>query len=229
METNTFFEDTYRHKGMRKNLIEQLKKQGIQNTDVLSAMLRVPRHYFVNSVFHYRVYDEADPISIGEGQTISQAYTVAIQSHLLDIKKRDRILEIGTGSGYQAAVLLELGADLYSVEYNEVLHAKAKKILADMGYKASLFWKDGSRGLMQHAPYNGIIVTAGAPSIPHSLLEQLSVGGKLIIPIGDRNSQKMYRFIKKSDTEIMQEYFTDTFRFVPLLGEDGWGVLNKEL
>ena len=222
MNTNTLFEDTYRHKGMRKNLIEQLQKRGMQNTNVLSAMMRVPRHYFVNSFFHYRVYDLEDPISIGEGQTISQPYTVAIQSHLLDIKKGDKILEIGTGSGYQASILLELGAEVYSIEYNEVLHNKAKKTLSDMGYNLVLFCGDGSLGLPQYAPYNGIIVTAGAPFIPNTLIEQLAINGKLIIPIGNREAQKMYRFIKKSNNEIIQEHFSDIFKFVPLLGENGW-------
>jgi protein-L-isoaspartate(D-aspartate) O-methyltransferase len=213
-------EDSYKHKGQRKLLAKLLTEKGIRNENVLKAIEKVPRHFFFEKAFEEHAYqDKAFPI--GEGQTISQPYTVAFQSELLELKKGHKVLEIGTGSGYQCCILLELGAIVYTIEYNKVLFTRTSDFLPKMGYKANFFWGDGTLGLPKHAPYDRIIVTAGAPFIPQKLLSQLNVNGILVIPVGNEDSQKMMRIRKISDTQFEQEEF-GIFRFVPLKGKEGW-------
>ncbi|WP_143960677.1 protein-L-isoaspartate(D-aspartate) O-methyltransferase [Litoribacter populi] len=213
-------EDSYRHKGQRRELVNLLRKKGISDDNVLNVINAIPRHFFFDSALHSHAYeDKAFPI--GEGQTISQPYTVAFQTQLLEVKQGDKILEIGTGSGYQAAVLFLLGAEVHSIEYQPKLYERTKKFLPRLGININFYQGDGSKGLPQNAPYDKIIVTAGAPVVPHSLLEQLSVNGYLVIPVGDRNTQKMLKLTKVSETEILQEEY-DNFAFVPLLGDEGW-------
>lgn len=212
--------DDYKHKGQRRGLVQLLKEKGISDLKVLEAIGRVPRHIFFESAFYNHAYqDKAFPI--GEGQTISQPYTVAFQTELLKLKKEDKILEIGTGSGYQAAVLAELGVALHTIEYKEKLYIRASKELARLGYNINFKHGDGSNGLPAHAPYDGIIVTAGAPGVPKALVQQLNVGGRLVIPVGDENSQKMIRITRKENNKLVKEEFS-MFAFVPLLGDHGW-------
>lgn len=205
---------------MRKLLIKEIVAKGIKDRRILDAMMKLPRHFFFDDIFVSHAYeDKAFPI--GQGQTISQPYTVAFQTELLEIKPGDKILEIGTGSGYQAAILMELGADVYTIEYNEVLYKKTKSFLPTLGYRPKFFHGDGSKGLPQHAPYDGIIVTAGAPTLPQDLVKQLKVGGKLIIPVGNDKTQVMYRLKKIDENKISKKAFNN-FSFVPLRGEKGW-------
>jgi len=212
--------DSYRHQGLRQQLIKVLKEKGITNATVLKAIGQIPRHCFLDNAFVEHAYqDKAFPI--GEDQTISQPYTVAIQSTLLDVKKGDKVLEIGTGSGYQSSVLIELGAKLYTIEYHQRLYEKAKLILTKMGYKAQFYCGDGSKGIPQFAPFDKIIVTAGAPNIPDSLLLQLKIGGIMVIPVGDNANQVMIKITRKSETEFHKEQFGN-FKFVPLVGKHGW-------
>lgn len=207
--------DTFTHQGMRKRLVETLKKKGITDKNVLDAIGRIPRHLFMDSGFLQHAYvDKAFPIAAD--QTISQPYTVARQTELLEVKKGDKILEIGTGSGYQAAVLLEIGATLYTVERQNELFKKAKLFLPKLGYKPKrMVFGDGYIGLEEEAPFNGIIVTAGAPFVPNPLLAQLKIGGKLVIPVGE-NVQIMTVYTRKSESEFEKEEHGE-FRFVPLL------------
>lgn len=213
--------DTFRHKGLRKGLVEDLRKKGIVDEQVLMAIGKIPRHLFIGeSAFIEKAYeDKAFPI--GEGQTISQPFTVAYQSALLEIKKRDHVLEIGTGSGYQTAVLLELGAKVFTIERQKILFEKTKKFLPSLGYNPKFFYGDGSKGLPSFGPFHKIIVTAGAPFVPESLLSQLKLGGKLVIPVGDNKSQKMIRIIKVDENQYESSEL-DNFRFVPLLGDEAW-------
>jgi len=214
--------DSYKHKGMRRSLVRILKEKGIENQSILDAVGKVPRHYFFDQIFETHAYqDKAFPI--GEGQTISQPYTVAFQTSLLETKNGAKILEIGTGSGYQACILKELGVDLYTIEFNKVLYARTKTFLPKMGYKPRFFVGDGSKGLKIHAPFDGILVTAGAPSVPDTLIKQLKIGGRLIIPVGNKSKQKMLRITKIDEEQFDQEEF-DNFSFVPLLGDKGWGA-----
>jgi protein-L-isoaspartate(D-aspartate) O-methyltransferase len=219
------YQDTYKHKGLRKLLVEQLKGKGITDEQVIHAISTLPRHYFLPFEFESHAYeDKAFPIL--EGQTISQPYTVAYQSQLLNLKKGDKILEIGTGSGYQAAVLALCEVDVYSIERHQALSISAAKMLKmlNLNNRVFLFHGDGTKGLIKHAPYDGIIVTAGAPSVPKSLVNQLKVGGRLIIPVGkDSNVQKMVRLTKLENSELKTEVFEE-FSFVPLLGENGWKI-----
>lgn len=196
-------------------MVETLKKKGIADKNVLQAIGKIPRHLFMDSGFVDHAYvDKAFPIAAD--QTISQPYTVARQTELLDVKKGDKILEIGTGSGYQAAVLLEMGATLYTIERQNELFKKAKLFLPKLGYKPKkMVFGDGYIGLENEAPFDGIIVTAGAPFVPNPLLAQLKVGGKLVIPVGEK-VQIMTVFLRKSDTEFEKEAHGE-FRFVPLL------------
>jgi protein-L-isoaspartate(D-aspartate) O-methyltransferase len=212
-------EDNYKQRGLRNKLVKVLEKKGISDPRVLSAIGKVPRHFFFeNALFDHAYQDKAFPI--GEGQTISQPYTVAFQSEKLEVRTGDKILEIGTGSGYQACILLELGARVYTIEYNRVLFEHTKSFLPQMGYNPYFFHGDGSKGIPAKAPFNKIIVTAGAPVIPKSLTDQLADGGILIIPVGDRESQRMIR-IRKVGEKLIKEEFAN-FAFVPLLGEQGW-------
>ena len=207
--------DTFTHKGMRKKLVETLKRKGIIDKGVLEAINKIPRHFFMDSGFLNHAYvDKAFPI--GADQTISQPYTVARQTELLEIKRGDKILEIGTGSGYQTAVLLEMGAVVYSIERQNELFKKTKLFLPKLGYRPrKLIFGDGYIGLKTEAPFDGIIVTAGAPFVPNPLLAQLKVGGKLVIPVGDE-VQIMTVFTRTSSSEFEKEEFGE-FRFVPLL------------
>ncbi len=213
-------QDTYKYRGLRKKLVEELKLLGVQSSSVLSAINRVPRHLFLQSAFWDHAYqNKAFPI--GEGQTISHPYTVARQSELLEIQKGEKILEIGTGSGYQCAVLLELGAKVYSIERHRLLHEKSKKTLNDLGYNPYLFCGDGTKGLESYQYFDKIIVTAGAPVIPDKLIEQLNIGGKLIIPVGDESEQQMLEIVRVEESKITQ-FNHGNFSFVPLIGNHGW-------
>ena len=207
--------DTFKHKGLRQKLVETIKSKGIKNENVLQAIGKIPRHLFMDSGFLDHAYqDKAFPIAAN--QTISQPYTVAFQTELLKIKKGNKILEIGTGSGYQAAVLCELGAKVYSVERQLELFKKTSKFLPKLGYMPKkLIFGDGYKGLPEEAPFDGIIVTAGAPFVPKPLLAQLKIGGKLVIPVGD-DVQTMTLYIRKGAKEFEKHEFGD-FRFVPLL------------
>ena len=214
------FEDSYRHKGLRRNLIRVIKEKGIADKNVLEAIGNVPRHFFFDSALVAHAYeDKAFPI--GEGQTISQPYTVAFQTSLLNVKQGDKVLEIGTGSGYQAAVLMNMGVKLFTIEYNKTLFTKADYFFKTFNYNVKNFFGDGSQGLPLHAPYDKIIVTAGCPAVPQPLIDQLSEGGVLVIPVGDGQSQKMLRIIKRGESIIEKETFPN-FSFVPLLGKYGW-------
>ena len=213
-------EDTYRHKGQRKALVSLLRSKGIKNEAVLEAINTLPRHFFFDTALDSHAYeDKAFPI--GEGQTISQPYTVAFQTELLEIKPGDKILEIGTGSGYQASILHLMGGIVHSIEYQKKLYDRTKKFLTKLGIPINFYLGDGSQGIPSQAPFDKIIVTAGAPVVPNSLLKQLNIGGILVIPVGDRNTQIMMKLTKKTEKQIIQEEY-DNFAFVPLLGEEGW-------
>ncbi len=219
---NWQFKDTYKNKGQRLQLVSLLRSKGISDARVLRAIETIPRHFFIDNAFESFAYQDK-AFAISEGQTISQPFTVAKQTELLELKKGDKVLEIGTGSGYQSAVLLELEVELYSIEFRRKLHENAKFLLSKLGYKNfNLTCGDGSLGLPQHAPFDKIIVTAGAPTTPKSLLEQLKVGGKMLIPVGDNRTQNMFRITRISEDQIEKENFGN-FSFVPLVGEQGWG------
>lgn len=210
------YTDTYQHKGLRKRLAAQLREKGIKDENVLQAIENIPRHFFLDSAFDKIAYeDRAFPI--GEGQTISQPYTVAYQTELLQVKKGMKILEIGTGSVYQASVLSEMGARVYSIERQKKLFEKNKSFIFKTKYpNIKFFYGDGFEGLPTFAPFDKIIVTAAAPHIPPKLLEQLKAGGSLIIPLDEGDMQRMLRITKISETENKEEYF-DYFSFVPML------------
>lgn len=207
--------DSFRHQGKRKQLVETIKAKGIKDERVLSAIAKIPRHWFMDSSFEDHAYqDKAFPI--GAGQTISQPYTVAFQSELLQVKKDEKVLEIGTGSGYQTAVLCELGAKVYGIERQNELFKKTKRFLEKIGYRPKrLTFGDGYKGMPNYAPFDKIIVTAGAPFIPKALLNQLIIGGRMVIPVGD-DPQIMTLLIRKSAKEFEKKEFGE-FRFVPLL------------
>jgi protein-L-isoaspartate(D-aspartate) O-methyltransferase len=208
--------DTFKHKGLRQQLVNVIKAKGIQDEKVLAAIGKIPRHLFMDSGFLDHAYqDKAFPIAAD--QTISQPYTVAFQTELMQVSPEDKVLEIGTGSGYQTAVLCELGARVYSIERQQELFKKTSKFLPKLGYRAKkLIFGDGYKGLPDEAPFDSIIVTAGAPFVPKPLLSQLKVdGGRLVIPVGD-DVQVMTLFIRKGPKEFEQHEFGE-FRFVPLL------------
>jgi protein-L-isoaspartate(D-aspartate) O-methyltransferase len=212
-------EDNYRHRGLRNKLVKKMIEKGIRDERVLAAVGKVPRHFFFeNALLEHAYQDKAFPI--GEGQTISQPYTVAFQTEKLEIKTGDKVLEIGTGSGYQACILLEVGAKVYTIEYNRVLYERTRLFLPEMGYKPHFFHGDGSKGLPIKAPFDKIIVTAGAPIVPDALTSQLKEDGILVIPVGDRSKQLMLR-IRKKNGKLFKEEF-ENFAFVPLLGDQGW-------
>lgn len=215
-------EDNYRHKGMRKILVEELKNKGISDENVLNAINAVPRHVFLDSSFlNFAYQDKAFPI--GSGQTISQPFTVAFQSSLLEIKKNMKVLEIGTGSGYQACVLAEMGAKVFSIERQRKLYTKTKAFLAEFPYRIKMFLGDGNKGLPTYGPFDRIIITAAAPEIPQALVDQLKVGGMMVIPLCENEEhQTMLRLTKQEDGTLKREEHGD-FRFVPMLkgvGED---------
>ncbi|MBL4593889.1 MAG: protein-L-isoaspartate(D-aspartate) O-methyltransferase [Flavobacteriales bacterium] len=212
--------DTYRHKGLRKKLAEIVAKKGIKDTNVLAAIETIPRHLFIpDNALHKYAYEDK-PFPIGAGQTISQPYTVAFQTELLDLKPRDKVLEIGTGSGYQTAVLLEMGAKVFSIERQKALFDRTKELLPKLSYNTKLFYGDGYVGLPTFAPFDKVIVTAGAPYIPEDLLKQLKIGGILVIPVDEGDSQRMKKIIKLAENKFETEDL-GLFRFVPLLKEKG--------
>lgn len=208
-------QDTYRHKGMRKHLIGELREKGIQSEAVLAAFDKVPRHYFLDPVFTEQAYSNM-AFQIGAGQTISHPYTVAFQTELLDIKKGEKILEVGTGSGFQTAILCEMGAKVYSIERQRELYLKAQRLLKQMHYNPRLSYGDGYKGLPSFAPFDKVIITCGAPYIPEALVEQLKPGGLMVIPIGEVEEQLMKLIRKNQDGVISEEEF-GVFRFVPML------------
>lgn len=207
--------DTLKHQGLRNRLVEVLIAKGIKDKDVLQAMKKIPRHLFMDSSFEDFAYqDKAFPIAAN--QTISQPYTVAFQTELLQLNNDSKVLEIGTGSGYQTAVLLELGVKVYSIERQQELFKKTKLFLSKLHYRPKqLIFGDGYIGLKEQAPFDGIIVTAGAPFVPNPLLSQLKIGGRLVIPVGDK-TQIMTLFIRKLEKEFEKHEFGD-FKFVPML------------
>lgn len=207
--------DSFEAKGKRQRLINSIREKGIENEDVLEAMNRVPRHQFMDNAFlHHAYQDKAFPIS--SGQTISQPYTVAFQTSLLEVSKRDKVLEIGTGSGYQAAILLEMGVRVYTIERHRELFEKSQAILGKMGYSAHFFFGDGYIGKPQYGPYDGILVTAAAPEVPEALLAQLKIGGRLVIPVGGSDTQVMKKIVRKGDDEY-ETTEHGLFAFVPML------------
>ena len=207
--------DTHKHKGLRNQLVSIIKNKGIKDENVLNAIANIPRHLFMDSGFvDFAYQDKAFPIAAD--QTISQPYTVAFQTELLEIKNGDKILEIGTGSGYQTAVLIEMGAKVYTIERQKELFKKTNLFLPKLGYKPKrIIFGDGYKGLPTEAPFDGIIVTAGAPFVPKPLLAQLKIGGKLVIPVGD-DIQIMTLFIRTADKKFEKHEFGN-FRFVPML------------
>lgn len=207
--------DTYRHKGMRRKLVELLRSKGITDEAVLEAIDKVPRHLFLDNAFiNFAYKNQAFPI--GSEQTISHPYTVAFQTQLLELKKGEKVLEIGTGSGYQCSVLMEMGVKVFSIERHRSLHMKSKKMLNELGYFPKLFFGDGYKGLPSYAPFDKIIITAAAPFIPQDLLEQLKIGGSMIIPLGESEKQEMQRLTKKAEAEFLTETYGE-FSFVPML------------
>jgi protein-L-isoaspartate(D-aspartate) O-methyltransferase len=211
------FEDTWRHKGMRSKLVETLREKGISDENVLNAIEKVPRHYFMDTAFDDIAYqDRAFPIA--EGQTISQPYTVAYQTQLLEIKPVDKVLEIGTGSGYQACILAEMGARVFTIERQKKLYDSFKTFFFKSTYPAiKFFYGDGYEGLPTYSPFDKVIVTAAAPYIPEKLLQQLKPAGYMVVPIGGREGQRMFRIIKKGEDKYENEVY-DNFSFVPMLG-----------
>lgn len=207
--------DSYKHKGLRKLLADEVRKKGIKDEKVIAAIEKIPRHLFLDSSFEKFAYtDVAFPI--GSGQTISQPYTVAFQTELLQIKKGDKVLEIGTGSGYQACVLLEVGAKVFSIERQHNLYLKTKPFLEKIGYAPKLFYGDGYKGLPAFAPFDKIIITAAAPDIPKDLLTQLKIGGILVVPVGEEEGQIMTTIHRISENEFQQKKHGN-FSFVPML------------
>lgn len=213
--------DSFRHKGLRKQLVEHLASKGISNLEVLNAMNKIPRHLFMDNAFvNFAYQDKAFPI--GSGQTISQPYTVALQSQLLQIKPYEKVLEVGTGSGYQAAVLTLLEADVYTIERQRELFVKTKKFLPQLGYKCMFVYGDGYKGMPKFAPFDKIIITCGAPFIPEDLVAQLKVGGRMVAPIGEGDVQVMHLIEKISATERRITTHGE-FSFVPMLNDKNNG------
>ncbi|HLZ90049.1 MAG TPA: protein-L-isoaspartate(D-aspartate) O-methyltransferase [Puia sp.] len=210
------FEDSYRHKGLRRQLVEVIRKKGITDERVLDAILHIPRHFFMDSAFDKIAYeDRAFPIA--EGQTISQPYTVAYQTQLLEVKPFDKVLEIGTGSAYQACVLAEMRAQVYTIERQKKLFDGNKQFPFLKKYPAlKFFYGDGYEGLPTYGPFDKVIVTAAAPFIPPKLVEQLKPGGLMVIPVGEGAVQRMLRLTKQADGSATQEVY-DNFSFVPMI------------
>jgi protein-L-isoaspartate(D-aspartate) O-methyltransferase len=207
--------DDFEARGKRKKLVAELRKKGISDEEVLRAVNTVPRHVFMDPAFLIHAYvDKAFPIS--SGQTISQPYTVAVQTSLLQVRKRDKILEIGTGSGYQAAILAEMGAKVYTIERFRELYLKAQQTLSSLGYSADFFYGDGYAGKPQYGPFDGIIITAAIKEIPETLIKQLRIGGKLVAPVGD-NAFQVMTLIRRDGEEAFTTTPHGTFIFVPML------------
>jgi protein-L-isoaspartate(D-aspartate) O-methyltransferase len=208
-------EDSFLHKGLRRQLVDTVRAKGIHDERILRAIGKVPRHHFMDSSFiKFSYKDQAFPI--GEGQTISQPYTVAFQTQLLEVKERHKVLEIGTGSGYQSAILLELGASVYTIERQRKLFLKAQQNLTELGYKPHFFYGDGFQGKPSYGPFDRILVTAGATDVPDSLIRQLKIGGIMVIPVGGSSSQEMIR-IERHGMDDFERTGHGAFAFVPML------------
>ncbi len=207
-------EDTFRHKGLREQLVEELRAKGITDERVLAAMKKVPRHFFVDKSFDAIAYEDR-PLPILCDQTISHPHTVAFQTQLLDVQKNDKILEIGTGSGYQACVLAAMGARVLTIERHNELFQKAQQVISQMRFFIRCYHGDGYQGLPSSAPFDKILITCGAPMVPPELLKQLKIGGVMVIPVGTENCE-MRRITKKNDSEYEEEAFGN-FSFVPML------------
>lgn len=208
-------QDNFKYKGMRKKLIDELRVKGITDVRILEAFEKIPRHFFLDNAFAEQAYSNI-AFQIGSGQTISHPYTVAFQTMLLDVSKGDKILEIGTGSGFQTGILCALGAKVFSIERHKELHLKAKNILKTLHYSPRLSFGDGFKGLPAFAPFDKVIITCGAPFVPPMLIEQLKIGGVMIIPIGEGAEQQMKRITKTESGELIEEDF-GVFKFVPML------------
>ncbi|MBU2020414.1 MAG: protein-L-isoaspartate(D-aspartate) O-methyltransferase [Bacteroidetes bacterium] len=208
-------QDTYKHKGLRRQLINELKEKGINDQRILDAFDAIPRHFFLDLAFLEQAYSNM-AFQIGAGQTISHPFTVAFQTSLLEIVKGHKILEIGTGSGFQTCVLCHMGAKVFSIERQKELHVKSKKIIKDLNFNPRLSYGDGYKGWPVFAPFDSILVTCGAPFIPEDLKNQLKIGGKLVIPLGEGSIQRMKRIIRLDEKTFEEEDFGD-FKFVPML------------
>lgn len=212
--------DSYKHQGLRRQLVDTLQVKGITDAKVLKAINKIPRHFFMDNAFlEFAYQDKAFPIA--ENQTISQPYTVAFQTQLLNISAGDKVLEIGTGSGYQTCVLCEIGARVWTIERIKALYDNAKQMFTKLNYKPKQFFGDGFEGLPNFAPFDKILVTAGAPHVPPKLLAQLAVGGIMVIPVGKSDVQTMKVIVRLSDTEY-KEKNEGSFQFVPLLEQKKW-------
>jgi len=216
MNTPSHLIDSFRHQGLRKQLVSSLRTKGIDDERILAAMEKIPRHFFFDSSFLEYAYEDK-PFPIGAGQTISQPYTVAFQTTLLNIQKGDKILEIGTGSGYQACILAELGAKVFTIERHKILFEKTSKRLTELGFRSiKTFFGDGYKGLPAFAPFDKVLITAAAPDIPEQLVTQLKPEGLMVIPLGPDDIQTMTVVKRTSDGDILQTTY-GTFRFVPML------------
>ncbi len=212
--------DTFKHKGLRNKMVDELRALGISDEQVLTAINNVPRHWFLDNAFlEYAYQNKAFPI--GSGQTISHPYTVAYQTQLLEIKKGEKVLEVGTGCGYQTSVLVQMGAKVFSIERQQTLFVKTKQFISDANIRAKLFYGDGYQGLPVFAPYDKVIVTAGAPFVPEALIAQMVEGGRLVIPVGEGEKQIM-TVIDKLKGGALKKYELDEFSFVPLLVDKNW-------
>lgn len=204
----------------RLALVEQLKKKGIFQSEVLDAISKVPRHQFVESALAHRAYEDT-ALPIGQKQTISQPYTVAVMTQELGVSSGQKVLEIGTGSGYQAAILRQMGITVFTIERHEPLLEKAQQVLDSLGFRVAAKCGDGTLGWSQFAPYDGIICTAGGPIVPPNLLNQLKIGGKLVIPVGDDKTQSLHVITREGEEQFSKKE-VDGFKFVPLIGKNGW-------
>ena len=209
--------DTFRHKGLRQILVDKIKKKGISDESVLRMINEIPRHLFMDNAFVQFAYQDK-PFPIGSGQTISQPYTVAFQTQLLELNPYEKVLEVGTGSGYQAAVLIGMESNVYTIERQKELFQKTKEFLPELGYNCNFYYGDGYKGLEQFAPFDKIIVTCGAPAIPEDLIKQLKIGGRMVAPIGKDNVQVMNLIEKTSETETKITTHGE-FSFVPMLND----------
>lgn len=208
-------QDSFKYKGMRRKLIDELREKGIDDERILQAFDETPRHFFLDNAFSLQAYSNM-AFQIGSGQTISHPYTVAFQTYLLNLQKGEKVLEIGSGSGFQTCILCNLGARVFSIERHKELHLKARRMVEHFGYNAKLSFGDGYKGLPNQAPFDKVIITCGAPDIPQALIDQMRTGGIMVIPVGEGAEQKMFRITKLIDGELKTEEF-GVFSFVPML------------